>query len=355
MPLWGLQFGTNDLAFDKNMAGSAGETAFPREESPAVIGSLLDVDVASGARRFLIHSSEVERNRPSAPASAELASLTKYARDRNLTPPGLGAWTSSVSEPTTTASAAGTTDASPAQFVASWSGGQQIADGLAGPAEERRGNVEVVVNSPGNPAQVLLTMDTALPDARAELVRLQDSDLAIVPTYLVGDAPVAAVALPAAEERPNLALTTIVVGLDELPNGGSRAPVSVDRLFELLASAEGGGDGEAWMMLRGAGVRPARIEDRELPTPPTDAGFALREWLDGLVNRGGGDTKVVVALALEGLVAYVYWQRLASCRSKSHDQNHGRQWTAAHHSAAAAKKWPRLFQSDAFSVFPNRM
>src|SRR5262249_35430347 len=183
-----------------------------------------------------------------------------------------------------------TTGPSLATFLVGWSGGKQIADGLAEQTANdtrKNGTAEVAVDHPGKPADVLLTVDTVLPDANADLVRLQNADLAIVPTYLVGDAPVAPVAPPHADERPDLTLTTHVLGLDELPGGVSRALVSTDPLFELLASADRGRGVEARRLLAEAGVRPDGIEVCDAPAAaPTDAGLALRQWLDGLLNQG---------------------------------------------------------------------
>jgi hypothetical protein len=219
-------------------------------------------------------------------------------------------------EPANTAPSASTTGSSLATFLAGWSGGKLIAGSLAAQTADdapANGTAEVAVNDPGKPAEVLLTVDTVLPDANADLVRLQNADLAIVPTYLVGDAPVASVAPPRADERPDLSLTTHVLGLDELPGGVSCALVSTDQLFEQRASADRGRDVEARRLLAEAGVRPDGIEVGNAPVAPKEAGLALREWLDGLLNQGGKGTKMIAAMAMEGLlVAYVYRQQLAS-------------------------------------------
>src|SRR5207244_1886937 len=84
---------------------------------------------------------------------------------------------------------------------------EQIAGGLSTPSADDAGGkalAEVAVHAPGNPADVLLTVDTVLPDAKADLVRLQNADLAIVPTYVVGAAPATPLAPPRVDDRPDL-------------------------------------------------------------------------------------------------------------------------------------------------------
>lgn len=325
IPVLALQFGSSftlDLAFGRDV-----------HSRPAVLGGLVEWYSDRGARTFLMYNSGAELTWPSTPLLSEVLGLADARQDAPSLPrahsltnarPILGGI-----EPTNTAPPVATTGSSLATSLVGWRGGKQIAEGLAEQRENdtrKNGAAEVAVNDPGNPADVLLTVDTALPDAKADLVHLQDADLAIVPTYLVGDAPVAPVAPPRADERPDLGLTTHVVGLDEWPGAVGRAPVRTDRRFELLASADGGRELEARRLLAEAGVRPDGIEVCDAPAAPTDAGRALREWFDGLLNWGGDGTKVAGALVLGGvMVAYVHWQRLASCLSKSRVREHGGQ------------------------------
>ncbi len=175
---------------------------------------------------------------------------------------------------------------------------------------------EVAVHAPGNPADVLLTVDTVLPDAKADLVRLQNADLAIVPTYVVGAAPATPPALPRVDDRPDLGLAAQVVGLDEFPGDESRTPSSTDRFFEQLAWADSG-RGVAACSLDLGEMQPGAIDvgdedaaQAQLSAVSTDAAPALREWLDGLLQQGKKGAVMVPVLAIEGLMAFVYWRGL---------------------------------------------
>jgi hypothetical protein len=326
LPVVVLQFGSSftlDLAFCTDVASR-----------PAVVGGLVAMYSDGGERHFLMYNSGVESKWQGTPLLREVLSLADVRQDAPSVPEVLSLAnvrpTIGGVEPTNTAPSVATTGPSVATFLAGWSGGKQIADGLAEQAANdtrKNGTAEVAVNDPGNPADLLLTVDTVLPNAKADLVRLQQADLAIVPTYLVGDAPVAPVAPPRGDERPDLGLPAHVVGLDESPGAVSGAPVSTDPLFELLASADGGRGVEARRLLADAEARPDGSEVSDAPAAaPTAAGLALRRWLDGLLNQGGNGAKVIAAMAMEGLlVAYLYRQRLTSRVSNSCVRNHGGQ------------------------------
>jgi hypothetical protein len=322
IPILVLHFGSSvtiDLVDPGgDVAGSCGGPG-SSAQTPSVVFGGLDVDSVEGDKRFLMYNG-VE------PDKLLMPELLSLAGDANVTQPAAAARpTFSGIEPTHSAPSAGTggpeslpfprpatTGASLVTFIAGWSGGERIADGLAPQTDDGSASrtAERPLSDPGNPADMLLTVDTALPDARADLVHLQHADLAIVPTYLVADGPVAPVA-PLRTEPSDLGLSAHVVGLDESRGGVSRAPVSTDPLFELLVSAGSGRGVEPRRLLDDAGVRPDGIESGDLPAVAlTDAGLALREWLDGFLNQDRNDTKVVAAVAVEGLlVAYVYWRR----------------------------------------------
>jgi hypothetical protein len=159
---------------------------------------------------------------------------------------------------------------------------------------------------------VLLAVETVLPDAGADLVRLQNADLAIVPTYLVDGVPAAPVAPSRADDRPDLGLTVQVVGLGESPGGGSRATSSTDLLFEQMAGwgAEARTPAAAGVPSGGTEAGDARpaAASAEPTAAATDAGLAVREWLDGLLRQGEESAAVVPVLAVEGLLAYLCWR-----------------------------------------------
>jgi hypothetical protein len=226
-------------------------------------------------------------------------------------------------EPTKTEPLAETNCLSLAAFIAGCPDGKQIASGFVAQGAKddgANGTVEVAANASGNPADVLFTVDTVLPDAKADLVRMQNADLAIVPTYLVGDAAAAPVAPPRTDDRLDLGLPAHVVGLDELAGSVGSAPLSAERLFEQLTSADGGCDVEIWTLAApGSQAGAVEVRDAQHPNvdgqrmaPSTDGGLTLREWLDGLLQRGGNVAAVVAILGLEGLLASVYrrgWSR----------------------------------------------
>jgi hypothetical protein len=159
-------------------------------------------------------------------------------------------------------------------------------------------------------------VDPVLPEALADLVRLQNADLAIVPTYVVGTPPAIPLAPPRGDDRPDLGLTVRVVGLDEFPGEGSLTPASTARLFEQLARADRG-RGVAACSLDLGGMQSGAIDvgdaaQAAVPVQqsavPTDAAPALGEWLEGLLQQGEKGAVMIPVLALEGLMAFVYWR-----------------------------------------------
>lgn len=328
IPTLDLQFGSSVkvyLVFGEDGVGLAGEPGSAASARPSLLGGLIEVNSDGGERRFLMDYRGAVHDRPDAPPLSELLNAGEYPGDGRATQPALGDRPAvGGNEPTKTEPVAEATCQCLATFIAGWLGGKQIAGGLAAQAADdawTNGTAEVAVNAPGNLECVLLAVDTVLPDAKADLVRLQSADLTIVPTYVVGDAPAAPVAPPGADDRPDLGLTARVVGLDELPGGVSRAPSPTDQLFEQLASVDGWRGPDGWRPAP-AGTQPAGIEVGDAPqaarahptATPTDAGRALREWLDGYLKRGGKGAAVVAALTLEGLLAYVYWRNWRSGR-----------------------------------------
>jgi hypothetical protein len=312
---------TASFVFAGDGAGSAGNPGSATDARPFLLGGLLELNADGGERRFLMDYRGSERAELGAPLRFGLLSA-EYARDNKATQPGPGVRPAvEEPEPTEASPLSGTTGPSLAVFIAGWTGGTQIAGGLSTPsADDAGGNgmAEVAVRAPGNPADVLLTVDTVLPDAKADLVRLQNADLAIVPTYVVGAAPATPVAPPRVDDRPDLGLAVQVVGLDEIPGDGSLTAASMDRLFEQLAWADSGRGVPACSpdlggMQSGAidvgGAAQAAAEE-EQSAVPTDAAPAFRVWLEGLLQKGEKSAVMVPVVALEGLMAFVYWRGL---------------------------------------------
>ncbi|QJW98274.1 hypothetical protein [Frigoriglobus tundricola] len=240
-------------------------------------------------RRFLIDHGDGGPNVPEPPLMLDVFHPLNRVGDGDSNSPGAGAPRSGTSGLGSVNLSAAMPNSTLAAFLAGWSNGRQIADSLAAPTADGTwvNTVEIAVN-PGNPADVLLAVDTVLPDARADLIRLKDADLAVVPTYLIGDAAGAPAAPARADDQSDLGLMARVVGLDELSGGIPPAPLSVEQLLDLLGSVGG---------TPGAPVGETEVRD---------AGFALREWFEGVLNQGGSGA-VVAALVLEGaLVTYVY-------------------------------------------------
>jgi hypothetical protein len=302
-------------------AGSAGNPGSAPYTTRSLLGGLLDLHADGGERRFLMDyrgSEKAER------VAASLFGLLSAActGDNTAAQPGPGGQPAvGGSEPTGALPLSGTTGPSLTLFMPGWAAGAQIAEGLSTPAADDAGEnamAEVAVHAPGNPADVLLTVDTVLPDPRADLVRLQNADLAMVPTYVVGNAPATPLASPRGDDRPDLDLAAQVVRLDESPGDGSLTPASTDRFFEQLAwgdsvrgVAAGGLDlGEMQPGALDVGDAAQAAAEAQQSAAPTDATSALREWLDDLLQESEKDAVMVPVLALEGLMAFVYWRSL---------------------------------------------
>jgi hypothetical protein len=303
---------TASLVFAEVGAGSTGDPGSAPDARPLFVGGLLDLRADGGERRFLM-------DYRAAPAPFALLNA-EYTPDYKATQPGPdGRPAVGGPEPAQALPLAGTTGPSLALFMAGWADGTQMAQGLSTASADDAGlnaMAEVAVHAPGNPADVLLTVETVLPDATADLVRLQNADLAMVPTYVVGTAPATPLAPPRRDDRPDLGLTAHVVGLDELPGDGSLTPAFADRWFEQLALADRG-RGVAACRLDLGGMQAGAIDvgdaaQAAAPAPqsavPTDAAPALREWLDGVLQQGEKVAVMVPVLALEGLMAFVYWR-----------------------------------------------
>jgi hypothetical protein len=306
-------------------AGSAGNPESATYAMPFLLGGLLELHADGGERRFLMDYLDSEKAEPGAPLLFRLLSA-EYTGDNKATQPGPGGRPAGGGPELTGAlPLSGTTGPSLALFMAGWAGSTQIAGGLSTPSADDAGvnaMAEVAVHAPGNPADVLLTVDTVLPDTKADLVRLQNADLAIVPTYVVGTAPATPLAAPRVDDRPDLGLTAQVVGLDEFPGAGSLTPASTDQLFEQLAWADSG-RGVAACSLDLGGMQPGAMDvgdaaqaaaQAQQSAVPTDAARAFREWLDSLLQQGEKVAVMVPVLALEGLMAFVYWRGLRANR-----------------------------------------
>ena len=302
-------------------AGPAGNPGSASDAKPFLLGGLLELHSDGSDRRFLMDHRGWEKAGLDAPSPFGLLGA-EYAGDNKAPQPGPGSRPAvGGPEPAAALPLSGTTAPSLPLFMAGWGDGTQIAAGLSTPSADDTGGgalAEVAVHAPGNPADVLLTVDTVLPDAKADLVRLQTADLAIVPTYVVGTAPATTLAPPRVDDRPDLDLTAQVVGLDEFPGDGSLTPASTDRLFEQLAWADSG-RGVAACSLDLGGMRAGAIDVGDAAQAaaqapqsavPTDAGSDFRDWRDGLLQQGESGAVMVPVLALEGLMAFVYWLSL---------------------------------------------
>jgi hypothetical protein len=312
---------TANFLFARDGAGSAGNPGSATYARPSLLGGLLELYADGGVRRFLMDYRDSERAALDVPPFFGLLSA-EHTRDNKAARPGPGdQLAGSGPEPTETVPLSGTTGPSLALFMAGSAGGTQIAGGLSSPSADDAGvnaMAEVSVHTPGNPADELLMVDTVLPDAEADLVRLQNADLAIVPTYLIGAAPATPLAPPRVDDRPDLSLAAQVVGLDEVPGDGGPAATSTDRLFEQLECADSW-RGVAACILDLGEMQPGAIDagdaaqaagQAQQSAAPTDAALAFREWLDGLLQQGEKSAVMVPVLALEGLMAFVYWRGL---------------------------------------------
>jgi hypothetical protein len=321
-PTLELGFGSSlaaSFVFAGKGAGSAGNAESATYDRPSILGGLLEVSADGGERRFLMDYRGSERAGPGAPFL--LGVLTAESNgDNKATQPGPGDRPAvEVPEPVEALCLSGMTGPCLASFMAGWPGGTQIAGTLSTPSADdagANGMAEVDVHAPGNPADVLLTVDTVLPDAKADLVRLQNADLAIVPTYVVAAAPANSVARPRGDDQPDLGLAAHVVGLDAFPGDGTTA--APDRVFEQLAWAESG-PGVDSCSLHLATMQLAAIDVGD-PAPdaaqaeqsgvPADAAPTFREWLDGVLDQREKAAVMVPVLALEGVMAFIYWRGL---------------------------------------------
>jgi hypothetical protein len=310
-------------------AGSAGNPGSAADAGPLLVGGLWDLHIDGGERRFLA----AEKAALGGPAPFVLLSSESSA-DKAAQPgpgdrPAVGG-----PEPAGALPLAGTTAPSLPLFMAGWADGTQIAEGLSTASADQAGvnaMAEVAVRAPGNPADVLLTVDTVLPDALADLVRLQNADLALVPTYVVGTAAAPPLALRWVDDRPDLRLTVQVVGLGELPGDGILTPAATDRVFEQRAWADHGRGVVACSLDLGE-MQSGAIDvgdAAQAATPvqqsavPTGAAPALGEWLDGLLQQGEKGAVIVPVLALEGLMAFVYWRGSRPDRQGEDDRPDG--------------------------------
>jgi hypothetical protein len=326
IPTLDLRFGSLVMAylvFGEEGAGSASEPGSAANTRPSLLGGLVEVYSGEGERRFLMDNRGADRDSHDGRWLTTPLNALHYLGDVNSKPAALGDRPVLGSrQPTESAPLAETGGPSLAPFIAGWPGGTQIAGGLAAQGSDDapvNGMAEVAANAPGNPADVLLAVDTVLPEAGADLVRLHNADLAVVPTFVVGEAPAARVAPSRADDRPDLGLTAQVVGLDELPGGVGRAQSPTDPLFEQMALVDqmamvDGGRGVEALRLAAAGVQSGGTEAGDAPpaaaradpaAAATDAGRALREWLLSLLQQGGAGAALVSVLAFEGLLAYL--------------------------------------------------
>ena len=302
------------LAFGDGDAAAPGEPDSAATSSSNLLGGLVDVYSQGGESRFLLDFGGSGRDRlGGAPLSLLLNSA--YAAESPADGPSadhaLRDRTSFDDHgPTETQPAAASEGTSPslAAFLTDRPSGEQIAGGLAAQtADGAGGDVtgEVAVNAPDDPADVLIAVEPGVPDANADLFNLQKADFAVVPTYVVRDAPAAPAVATGADSPTDLSLSAYVVGLGEAPAASRRLPsvAAADRVFEQLASKDGGRQMGAWR-LAAAGLSSDRPEN----AASADIGLRLREWLDALVPRGGKGAAVVSAVGLEGLLAYLCWQ-----------------------------------------------
>jgi hypothetical protein len=336
-----LGFGSSVTArfvFAGDGAGSAGDPGSAPYARSSLLGGLVDLNAAGGERRFLMDYRGAEKAGSGAPLLFGLLSAAYTADSKAAQPGPSGGLVGGGPEPTEASPLSETTAPSPALFGAGWATGTQIAGGLSTPSADDAVDTvsgvdamaEVAVHAPGNPADVLLTVDTVLPDARADLVRLQNADLAIVPTYVVGTAPATPLAPPRVDDRQDLSLAAQVVGLDEPPGDGSLTPASTDRFFEQLAWADSR-RGVAASSLDLGGMQPGAIDvadaaqaaaQAQQSAVPTDAASAFRDWLDGLLQQGENGAVMVPVLALEGMMAFVCWRSLRPDRQATVQNPH---------------------------------
>jgi hypothetical protein len=139
-----------------------------------------------------------------------------------------------------------------------------------------------------------------LPEASPDLVPLAKANLAVVPAFVAGDterpAPV-----PEPSQDLDLAVTSFVIGLDEMPP--ARRVASAARPPEPAPEASAdtpdplGTDA------------PPDGERRPKASPMTDHGFACWGWLSDLIQRDDRPVVLCQALLLEAVTVLGSWRR----------------------------------------------
>ena len=278
-----VEFGssaTASLVFAGEWAASTGGVASAPDARPLLVGGLLELGADLGERRFLMDYRGLER--PEFSATARYGLLSTADNGDKAAPPGPGGRpTVGGLQPPEALPLVGTTAPSLALFLVGWADGTQIADGLSTASTDNAGTsarADAAAHARGNPADVLLTVDTVLPDVMADLVRLQNADLAMGPTYMVGTPPAAAHAPPRLDDQPDLGLPVQVVGIDAFPGERSLTPGRgvATRSLDMAAMQSGA------VAVGDAAQATAQAQQSAV----TDAAPALRQWLDGLVQQG---------------------------------------------------------------------
>ena len=194
--------------------------------------------------------------------------------------------------------------------------GSRIADGLAradgggsdGMTVATAEGVEIDAADPDGRTLALATVDWDLPDARQELVPLHRANLAVVPTYVVGEAPAPTAPAVAADPREDLRFTDEVVGLDKPPctdtATGAAAPIAAaaDELFRNMPFA--------------VGPRGPFSQSAE-EAPPANAAVPLETFLGRFASQcdrlfaelaqPDAQTAAAQAVAAEALLSFGLW------------------------------------------------
>lgn len=323
-PVLDLQFGSTAqvvLAF-----GSGGATTLEEPEgSPgvSVLGAGIAVQTATGDQRYLLdfvhHLDWDGIVPPPAPGPYEPpgpgvvpgpnAAGTRGAGDAYVCEQGMSQGT------TPCEMMAEMVDPSPTGRTK----GSRIADGLArwdgggsdGMTDGTPDGVEIDAADPDGQTLALVTMDWDLPDAKQELVPLHRANLAVVPTYVVGEAPAPTAPAAAADPREDLRLTDEVVGLDQPPSTdtatGADAPIAAaaDELFRNMPFA--------------VGPRGPFSQSAE-EAPPTNAAVPLETFLSRFASQcdrlfaelaqpdAQTTTTAAQAVAAEALLSFGLWR-----------------------------------------------
>ncbi len=203
--------------------------------------------------------------------------------------------------------------------------GSRIADGLAradgggssGRTDGTTDGVEIDAADPDGQTLALVTPDWDLPDARQELVPLHDANLAVVPTYVVGDGQAPAADAPA-DARPDLNLTVEVVGLEE-PSTSSRQPTTEEAPVAPDATAAAD---HLFQSLFRQTPSPAQEDAGSTPpeaAPSPEAASSFGHCLGRLVSRceslladlpqpSAQETAAAEAVAVEAILAFSTWR-----------------------------------------------